>query len=246
MRYNCLIIDDNEIERDLIEAYLSKFSQLHVVAVCEDGIAALQVLSDEDIDIVFSDIDMPDLSGIALLKSIKNPPVFIFVTSHLQHAIEGFELDALDFIMKPLSLERLLKSVNKATAYIDLKRKAIPLSSEKTLNEDGVFFIKDAKGYTRLHYDEIIYVESFGDFSKFFTDQEMHIALVNLKNLEPQLPNSFYRVHKQFIVNFSRIISVSTYEIILENDFKVPLSPSYRDELISLVTDKTLVRSAKK
>ncbi|MNK00708.1 Transcriptional regulatory protein YpdB [compost metagenome] len=246
MRYNCLIIDDNEIERDLIETYLSKLSQLNIVAVCENGLEAIQILRDSAIDIVFSDIDMPDLSGIELLKNIKNPPVFIFVTAHLEHAVESFELDALDFIAKPVSLERLVKSVNKAMDYLELKRKVNEFSTEQTANEDGVFFIKETKGYTRLNYDEVIYIESLGDFSKLFTHTDVHITLVNLKNLEHQLPKHYFRVHKQYIVNFNKIVTANSYEIILENEFKVPLSPSYRDEVITLITDKALTRSPKK
>lgn len=246
MRYNCLIIDDNEIERDLIESYLTKFSQLNIVATCEDGLQAIEVLKNKAIDIVFSDIDMPDLSGIELLKNIKNPPVFIFVTSHLEHAVESFDLDALDFIAKPVNLERLVKSVNKATDYIDLKRKTGNASVENPTNESGIFFIRETKGYTRLNYDEIIYIESLGDFSKLFTPNSVHITLINLKNLEHQLPNYYFRVHKQYIINFNKIISATPHEVILENDFKIPLSLSYKDQIISLINDRTLTRSIKK
>jgi len=246
MRYNCLIIDDNEIERDLIECYLAKFSQLNIIAACENGLQALEVLENNPIDIVFSDIDMPDISGIELLKNIKNAPVFIFVTSHLEHAVESFELDALDFIAKPVSMERLLKSVNKATDYLVLKNKNTNISVENSVNEDGIFFIRETKGYTRLNYDEIVYIESLGDFFKLFTPNGVHITLINLKNLEHQLPNYYFRVHKQYIVNFNKIVSINQHEIILENDFKVLLSSSYREHILTLINHKTLVRSAKK
>lgn len=246
MRYNCLIIDDNEIERDLIESYLTKFNQLNIISTCENAIQALEVLKNHHIDIIFSDIDMPDISGIELLKGIKNPPIFIFVTSHLEHAVESFELDALDFIAKPVSMERLLKSVNKAVDYLELKNQSKNISPEQTATEDGIFFIKETKGYTRLNYDEIVYIESLGDFSKLFTPNGVHITLINLKNLEHQLPNYYFRIHKQYIVNFNKIVSINQHEILLENDFKVPLSQSYREQILTLINNKTLVRSAKK
>ncbi|WP_366941083.1 LytTR family DNA-binding domain-containing protein [uncultured Pedobacter sp.] len=113
-------------------------------------------------------------------------------------------------------------------------------------NENGIFFIKETKGYTRLNYDEIVYIESLGDFSKLFTPNGVHNTLINLKNLEHQLPNYYFRVHKQYIVNFNKIVSANLQEIILENDFKVPLSASYRDQIISFITDKTLIRNSKK
>lgn len=246
MKINCLLIDDNEIERDLLESYLRKFSELEIVAVCEDGIQALEVLRNQKVDLVFSDIDMPDLSGIDLLKNIKNAPAFIFVTSHLEHAVESFELDALDFIAKPLSFDRLVKSVGKAVNYLELKNKIKEEPAEKIVDNDGIFFIKETKGYTRLNYDEIVYIESLGDFSKLFTPHGVHITLINLKNLEHQLPNYYFRIHKQYIVNFNKIVSVNTHEIILENGYKAPLSPSYRDQILSVINERTLIRTKRK
>lgn len=246
MKINCLIIDDNEIERDLLETYLRKFSELEIVAICEDGIQALEVLRNQKVDLVFSDIDMPDLSGIDLLKNIKNAPAFIFVTSHLEHAVESFELDALDFIAKPLSMERLTKSVNKALDYLNLKIRANGEITERLTDSEGIFFIKETKGYTRLNYDEIVYIESLGDFSKLFTPHGVHITLINLKNLEHQLPNYYFRIHKQYIVNFNKIVSVNTHEILLENDYKAPLSPSYRDQILSVINQRTLIRTKRK
>ena len=246
MKINCLLIDDNEIERDLLETYLRKFSELEIVAICEDGIQALEVLRNQKVDLVFSDIDMPDLSGIDLLKNIKNAPAFIFVTSHLEHAVESFELDALDFIAKPINLDRMVKSVGKAVNYLELKNKIKEEPVEKTVDNDGIFFIKETKGYTRLNYDEIVYIESLGDFSKLFTPHGVHITLINLKNLEHQLPNYYFRIHKQYIVNFNKIVSVNTHEIILENDYKAPLSLSYRDQILSVINQRTLIRTKRK
>ena len=247
MKYSCLIIEDNQIERDLIASCLSRFEQLCIVDTCENGLQALELLRNISVDIVFSDINMPLLSGIELFKNLKNPPAFIFVTSHLEHAVESFELNALDFIPKPVKMERLVKSINKATDYIDLKRKVGNDSLIETAKgESGIFFIKETKGYTRLNYDKIVYIESLGDFSKLFTSCGVHVTLINLKNLEQQLPNYFFRVHKQYIINFNKIVSVTPHEIFLENDFKVPLSPFYRDQVINLINNKTLIRSIKK
>ncbi|MES2418873.1 MAG: LytTR family DNA-binding domain-containing protein [Bacteroidota bacterium] len=247
MGYQCLIVDDNEIERDAIEMHLRKINGIEISAVCSNGPAAAAILLKEPIDIVFSDIDMPEISGLGLLKSIKTPPVFIFITSYTEYAAESFNLDALDFIVKPATFERLLKAANKAIEYLDLKKSA-------KLNKDpgkapapfeGHFFLKETKGYTRLNYADVIYIESMGDFSKIFTAHHKHITLVNLKNLERQLPIYFTRVHKQYIINLNQIATISTNEIHLNHDYLVPLSLANKSELMQKVTDKTLLRHIK-
>ncbi|MEJ5994928.1 LytTR family DNA-binding domain-containing protein [Pedobacter sp. Du54] len=246
MQYTCLIVDDNEIERDAIEMYLRKINRFEIVGVCSSGIEADAIIGSKAIDIVFSDIDMPELSGMSLLKSIKNPPVFIFITSFSEYAADSFNHDALDFIVKPATYERLLKSSHKAIEYLDLKKTA----AQKTIAEpppqsDNHFFLKETKGYTRLNYDDVVYIESMGDFSKIFTASNKHITLVNLKNLEKQLPAIFLRVHKQYIINLNHISTISTNEIHLSHEHSVPLSLAHRQELMERISDKTLSRHTK-
>ncbi|TKC10685.1 response regulator transcription factor [Pedobacter polaris] len=246
--YKCIIVDDNEIERDALEMYLRKINRLEIKAICSNGIEASDILVNEHIDIVFSDIDMPELSGIGLLKSVKNPPVFIFITSFSEYAAEGFNLDALDFIVKPATFERLLKASNKAIEYLDLKKLAENNTDQTKHNEadgDDYFFIKETKGFTRLNYDEVIYIESMGDFSKIFTAESKHITLVNLKNLERQLPSFFVRVHKQYIINLNHIATVASTEILLKHKYVVPVSITNKQDLMEKITNKTISRHSK-
>lgn len=247
VNYSCIIVDDNEIERDAIEMYLRKINRLEIKAVCENGIEAADVLTKEQIDIVFSDINMPELSGMGLLKSIKNPPLFIFITSFTEYAAEGFNLDALDFIVKPASFERLLKASNKAIEYLDLKKQAeLYQNSVAPVPEaDHYFFIKETKGFTRLNYDDVIYIESMGDFSRLFTAEGKHITLVNLKNLEKQLPSNFERVHKQYIINLNQIATVTNNEVMLNHNYNVPISLANRQELMEKISIKTISRHTK-
>ncbi|RAJ75109.1 DNA-binding LytR/AlgR family response regulator [Chitinophaga dinghuensis] len=245
MKYTCLVIEDNIIERDLLEMYLHKINILEIKAICKSAAEAFKILSTTKVDIIFSDIDMPDISGVELLKGLKNPPIFIFITSHLEYAAESFELDVMDFIPKPLSMERLIKSINKAIEHLDLRKQVQTLTSEQKSDPD-FFFIKDSKGYARINYEEVIYMESIGDFSKLHTvDGHTYTALINLKNLILQLPGFFVRVHKQYLINFNKILSVSNHEIILESGVNIPLSPSYREELLQLINHRTLNRVAK-
>lgn len=245
--YKCLIVDDNEIERDVIKMYLRKINRLEIKAICSNGIEASDILIKEHIDIVFSDIEMPELSGIGLLKSIKNAPVFIFITSFPGYAAESFNLDALDFIVKPATFERVLKSSNKAIAYLDLKKVAESniVQTNNDVAGDDYFFIKETKGFTRLNYVDVIYIESMGDFSKIYTAENMHVTLVNLKNLERQLPSYFVRVHKQYIINLNHIATVAHAEIKLHHNYTVPVSITNKQDLMEKITIKTISRHNK-
>ena len=242
-KYKCLIADDNMMERDIMEMLISKIARLEIVAICENGLQAQQALTSQEVDIVFSDIDMPELSGIGLLKSLKNAPVFIFVSAHPEYAIEGYNLDVIDFIVKPVSLERVLKAANKAIEYLDLKKLSETKPPAVTLEDDNYFFIRESNDLVKLHFEEVAYIESMGDFSKIFTiDEKRHITLVNLKNLEMQLPPScFTRIHKQYIVNHHHISAISTEELVVTSKYTLPLSQSLRQGLLDKVVNKKIV-----
>lgn len=249
MKYSCLIVDDNEIERDAIEMHVKKIPSIKIIAVCKDGMEASSILSNTAVDIIFSDIDMPEISGTALLKALKNKPLFIFITSYSQYAAESFDLDALDFIVKPATFERLLKAVNKAIEYIELKKlvKQTPEELPKELDkEDDYFFFKETKGITKLNYSDVIYIESMGDFSKIYTHEDKHVILVGLKNLEKQLPNFFSRVHKQYIINVNHISTITSHEVHLNRNFIVPISSINRQELLDRIIDKKTLSRFKK
>lgn len=248
MKYNCLIIDDNEIERDLLESYLSISTNFNIIASCESSITAAKILSDgrQHIDVVFSDIDMPDLSGLDLLKNLKNPPVFVFVTSYPEYALDSINLDALDFMVKPISLERLIKASNKVITYLNLKNSATSEQQIQTTSEN-YFFIKDAKGHVKIQFNDVLYIESLGDFSKLFlVEKKEHLVLVNLKNMEQQLPQeTFARVHRQFIINFNALTGINGNELILSNNIKIPLGLAYRKDIIEFVNRNTYQRQLK-
>ncbi|QNR82729.1 response regulator transcription factor [Pedobacter riviphilus] len=246
MTYSCLIVDDNEIERDAIEMHLKKIPSLNIIAVCSNGIEASQILSTTSVDIVYSDIDMPELSGMDLLKSLKKQPLFIFITSFSEYAAESFNLDALDFIVKPATFERILKATNKAIEYIELRKQVNKLPAEN-LNDydkkdDDYFFFRETKGITKLKYNDVIYIESMGDFSKLFTSIDKHVILVSLKNLEKQLPSKiFSRVHKQYIININHIATLTNHEVHLDHNFLVPISATNRQELLEKSIDKKIL-----
>lgn len=257
MKYRCIIIEDNILERDALEMKLNKIESLYVKAVLANGMEAISVLKNEDIDIVFSDIDMPDLSGIELLKSLKNPPVFIFISSHSEHAAESFNLDVIDYIVKPAKIERLMKAVDKAIEYISAKKSIktevpvkpintqIPNDFIRTIDAHEYFFIKENNTHIKLNMGDVLYIESMGDFSKIITiTNKSHMVLISLKNLEKQLPeNLFIRVHKQYIINVLHIKNISLSDIKLSNNLVIPVSIAYKQALQdNLINKKTLTR----
>lgn len=258
MKYRCILVEDNILERDSLELKLRKIDSLVVKASLADGMEAISVLKNEQIDIVFSDIDMPELSGLELLRSLKHPPVFIFISSHSHHAAESFELDVIDYIVKPVKLERLIKAVDKAIEY--LKVRTLPATAEipskqqaaesgsdfiRSIDAHEYFFIKENNTHIKLNMGDVLYIESMGDFSKIYTTrQKSHMVLISLKNLEKQLPSHiFMRVHKQFMINLLHIKNISTADIKLSNDTVIPVSIAYKQALQdNLINKKTLTR----
>ena len=259
MRYKCIIVEDNILERDALAMKIKKIESLDLKGALADGMQAISFLREENIDIVFSDIDMPDLSGIELLKSLKNPPVFIFISSHSEHAAESFNLDVIDYIVKPVKIERLIKATDKAIEYILAKKKlqpellskpvsgVVPVTNEliKTIDAQEYFFIKEKNTHIKLSMGDVLYVESMGDFSKIITTrQKVHFVLISLKNLEKQLPaDIFMRVHKQYIINILHIQTISASDIKLNSNDIIPISVAYKQALQdNVINKKSLTR----
>jgi len=242
-KYKCLIADDSPMELDIMEMLVGKIGRLEIVAVCDNSLKAQQILTSQEIDLVFSDINMPELSGIGLLKSLKKAPVFIFASAHTEYAIESYDLNVIDYIVKPVSLERVLKSANKAIEYLDLKNMSETRQPQAPHTDNDYFFIRESNDLIKLHFEDVAYIESMGDFSKIFTiNDKKHITLVSLKNLEMQLPStSFTRIHKQYIVNHNLITAISTDELVVNGKYTLPLSTSLRQALLDKVVNKKIL-----
>lgn len=245
--YRCLIIDDNKADRGVIETHLRKIDELGLITVCATSIKALRFLLNNKVDIVFSEIDMSELSGLELLRSLPNPPLFIFFSNCQNHGFDAFNLNAIDYVQKPVTFDRFLKSVKKATDYLELKASAKENSSLLRTEDEDFFYFKEPRGISKLKYMDVIYIESQGDFSKIFTAKEQHVVLVSLKNLDFQLPShQFLRVHKQYIININHIVTLSTQKCLLDFDFSVPITPASRNYLLeNSVSKHTISRFLK-
>lgn len=250
-QYTCIIADDNPIELDSLNVYVELMNQLEVIAICTDGKQTWDALQKLNPDILLTDIDMPGLSGIDIVKGLKQPPVVIFITSHTEYALESYEIDAVDFIAKPVTFERLSKAVRKAVEYLDHKAlvaltAAPTLPENETLPTDRFFFVKTVNDYTKVFYDDIIYIESMGAYSKIVIQSEAKqiITLVNLKHMEQQLPsNVFVRVHKQYIINYKQLKVITQSDVGMINGINIPVGLAYRAQLLQKVEGKLITRN---
>jgi len=226
-----LIIDDEPLALDIIETYIDKIPDLELVAKCDNAIEANEILQKEEIDLVFLDIQMPQMTGIELIKSLSNPPKFVFTTAYAEYAVEGFELNAVDYLVKPIAFDRFFKAVNKAKEAMDPKT--------SVTNSDDFFFVKADKKLIKIHFNEILYIEGLKDYVIIKKETGRVIALQTMKSLQSKLPSDlFMRVHRSFIVNIGKIKAVvgNSIEIIEGGKPKsIPIGKNYKDDLIKIV-----------
>lgn len=222
---SCIIVDDEPLARETLEVYVDKIPALKLLGSFEDPFEAMDLLGKEKVDLVFSDIQMPDISGISLLKSLANPPLFIFVTGNPEHAAQSFELDVLDYIVKPYDFDRFLKSVNKAQAVLDFRK-------SPAVNK-AFLLIKDRSLNVIVRYDEIYYVEGNKDYVNIVTSEKTHSVSKTMSYMESVLPNDrFLRVHKSYIINLAFAKAVTAVVIKMKGNIKdIPIGMQYREDL---------------
>lgn len=233
---NALIVDDEPLARDILETFIEKIDSINLVGKCQNAIEANQVLKTEKVDLLFLDIQMPELSGIEFLKSLSNPPQVIFTTAYPDYAIEGFELNALDYLLKPISFDRFIKAANKAEEAL----KKAEIAEEV---EDDYFFVKADKKLIKINHEDILYIEGLKDYVIIKQKEGRVITLQTMKSLEAKLPvSTFMRVHRSYIVNLGGIKAVEGNTIYLNDDNKtsVPIGKNYRERLLEIINEKRL------
>lgn len=231
--YNCIIIDDNPIDIKILESYLAKLPHLKLMATFNNPIDAIPAIHNETIDILFLDVEMPELSGINLLNSLEKIPQVILISNHTQYSMDAFEIGVTDFIQKPVSFERLLKSVSRAINMINLQDKNL---KELVMPKDDFIFLKSGRELLKFNLNEILYVEALASFTKVFTTGKTTVISESISDLHTKLPpDSFLRVHKSFLVPLDKIIGISTKNIILENH-KIPMGHSYRENIEKILS----------
>ncbi len=240
---NVIIVDDEPLALDVLETYIDKIPELNLVQRCNNALEANEALKNHDIDLMFLDIQMPQLTGTDFLKTLSNPPLVVFTTAYANYAIEGFELNAIDYLLKPISLERFMKAVNKAVEQIELQRK--DNAATVTVSDDPNFiFVKADKKLIKVSYDEIIYIEGLKDYVIIRQDTGRIITLQTMKSLEEKLPKGiFKRIHRSYIVNMNRIKAIvgNMVEVSEKGQAKhLPVGKNYRDELLQIINKNRL------
>ena len=232
---NCLVVDDEPIAREGIMEYIRQIDYLNPVAQCKSAAEAAGLLQKNKIDLIFLDIQMPKLTGIEFVKALADPPLVIFTTAYSEYALEGFELDVVDYLLKPISFARFLKSAEKAQNYLHARNKEVSITND-------FFFIKCNGKIEKILMAEVVYIEAMANYVIIYTRQKKYITYLTLSGIEDQLPaHLFVRIHKSYLVAISAIQTIDGNEVIT-GLMRLPISKNYRNEVMSRIEPKYIKR----
>jgi len=235
MLINCLVVDDEPIARKGIMEYIRQIDYLNAVAQCKSAAEAAGLLQKHKIDLIFIDIQMPKLSGIEFVKALAEPPLIIFTTAYSEYALEGFELDVVDYLLKPISFARFFKAAEKAQSYFHARNKDVSITRD-------FFFIKCNGKIEKIMMAEVIYIEAMANYVIIYTKQKKYITYLTFSGIEEQLPaNLFVRIHKSYLVAISAIQTIDGNEVIT-SAMKLPMSKNYRNDVMSRIESRFFKR----
>lgn len=238
MKLNCLIIDDEPIARKGLEEHVLEIEFLHCVASCENAMKASTYMNEQKIDLIYLDIHMPKVTGIDFLKTLKNPPLTILTTAYPNYALEGYTLDVIDYLVKPITFERFLKASRKALEFFQLKINAANHSTKPV----DYFFVRCDRKYEKVFFRDVSYVEGLQNYAVIHVPDRKLITYITLTSLENQLPkDQFLKVHKSFLISVPHITAIEGDEIIMANA-RVPISRSLRDQVMQQILGNSLFK----
>ncbi|MGQ8338960.1 LytR/AlgR family response regulator transcription factor [Sunxiuqinia sp. A32] len=232
MKTKCIIVDDEPLARDLIRGHVEKLENFEIIAECSDAMKALNVLREKSVDLIFMDIQMPQITGIEFLKTLKNPPKVIVTTAYREYALEGFELDVVDYLLKPITFERFLKSINK---FYQLNQDDIQVVNNQgtdNLADEVFIYVKENKKVVKIHLSEILYIEGLSEYVQIHTEKRRIITKTSMIHMEEKLPTDhFLRIHKSYIVSVPKIeaFTANTVEV---PDKELPIGRSYKNAVL--------------
>lgn len=235
---NCIAIDDEPLALELLEDNIRQVPYLNLVGKSSNAINALQLLKETNVDLVFLDIQMPGLTGLQLIKSLSVKPMFILVTAYEKFALDGFNLDVVDYLVKPVSLDRFIKACNKAQELYELRTSN---KSSETKSEEDYFFISVDYSLVKILFKNIIWIEGLKDYIKIYLKDSTKpiVTRLSMKALEDELPGSlFIRIHKSYIISKNFITSVKKSSVLLDNKTELPVGDNYKERIEELVSKR--------
>ncbi len=239
---NCIIVDDEPVAREILEDHLGKIDNMKVVASCKNAVEAFKAINSHPVDLVFLDINMPDISGLSFAKSMSKELKIIFTTAYRDYAVDGFDLKAVDYLLKPISFERLLQGINK---FFEESRANVPgATGEISMEKEDSMFVRSDRKMVKVSFRDIIYIESLSDYIRIHLEgRQALVTRESLTNVEARLPRSdFIRTHRSFIVSVERI-ETFTSETIGIGKHEIPISRSYRDAVVERLGGDYALRS---
>lgn len=231
-KIHCVIVDDEPVAREILESYILKIPNLVLVKSCKNAMEAFQVSTTETIDLFFLDIHMPEVSGLSFAKSINKNAKIIFTTAHREYAIDGFNLYAVDYLLKPISFDRFLQAVKRFFEISDVKL----TSTKEKISQSSFIFIRADRKMIKIIFDDILYIESLSDYIKICLKDKIITTRETISNIETKLTNPhFLRVHRSYIVNISKI-DAYTNEFIEIHKKAIPISRSYKENVLTILS----------
>lgn len=226
----CIAVDDEALALDLLEDNIKQVPFLHLVKKCRNAFEVISALQEEKIDLIFLDIRMPGLTGIQLLQSLSYRPMAIFITAFDEYAIEGYNLDVIDYLLKPVALPRFIRACNKALDQFNAKTVAAPTMQDH-------FFVQADYSLIKVSAQEILYIQGDRDYVKIHYSNGTHLMVrISMKGIEQKLPlKQFARIHKSYIISIAQVSSIRKNAVFLNRDIELPLSEAYRDALLACV-----------
>ena len=238
MKLNCLIIDDEPIARKGLEEHVQEIEFLNCIASCENALKASTYLNEQKIDLLYLDIHMPKVNGIDFLKSLKNPPLTILTTAYSDYALEGYTLDVIDYLVKPITFERFLKASQKAMEFFQLKTNALNYSSSQA----DYFFVRCDRKFEKVFFRDVSYVEGLQNYAVIHLHDRKLITYITLTSLENQLPkDEFLKVHKSFLISVPHVKAIEGDEIII-GDARIPISRNLREQVTHQILGNRLFK----
>ncbi len=229
-KIQCLVVDDEPLATELLTKHIDQFPQLELVGSCWNAIEALDVIKTKTIDLIFLDIQMPGLTGIDLVRSMQQRPSIIFTTAYREYAVESYELDVVDYLLKPITIDRFFKSINK---YLDTLEKPQAVSETK---EDSASFIyvNTNRRHVKILFEDVLYVESLKDYVRIHTKSQRITTKDKISEFEKKLPSYFLRTHRSYVVNTKMITAFTTHDVEIE-DTEIPIGISYKKEVLGFL-----------